>query len=361
MSKFFEEDFPETKKERKEAKRIASRRDRSKFKKTDREKREKHQIAKSQKWIRKQNFLRGRILAIFPEEISVDCEGELYTCVIKGRLKKELTRIKNLITVGDFVMFEKIEERTGIIEHVEERYSILSRKEHLRQKTRQLIAANIDQVLITVSVVHPSLKPALVDRYIIAAYKGNMQPVIVVNKMDLLKSDSREKKDFELFLQTYRKFRIPVIPLSAETGEGMDLLKKQMQNKASVFSGQSGVGKSSLINAMTGLSLVVREVIDKTRKGAHTTSAAQLIPLPFGGWCIDTPGIRSFGIWDLQLEDLKNYFPEISELSHGCKYPDCTHAHEPGCAVKLALERGEISVLRYQSYQKLLSEISFEF
>jgi len=158
-------------------------------------------------------------------------------------------------------------------------------------------------------------------------------------------------------LLTYEALEIPVIALSAETGEGMKKLKEQMKDKASVFSGQSGVGKSSLINTMTGLELPVGEVVKKTRKGVHTTSTTNLIPLSFGGWCIDTPGIRSFGIWDLKKEDLEDYFPEISEKSHGCKFPNCTHSHEPGCALEEALEKGEISPLRFDSYLKLLQEI----
>lgn len=354
MSKFFEDEEMFTRKERKEAKKIASKRDRSKYKKTDSQKRtrlQKEEIEK--KLAKKEGLVRGRVLAIAPEGISVQYKAHIYRCVLRGALKKEITRTKNLVTVGDFVLFEKDE---GLIAHIEERFSVLSRQEHLRRRQEQLIAANIDQVIITVSVVQPPLKPALVDRYIIATYKGNMQPVIVVNKIDLLEKDLPEASLFHTFQNVYTTLGIPVIALSAQTGAGIEHLKALMKGKASVFSGQSGTGKSSLINALTGLALPVGDVVKKTRKGAHTTTTTHLIPLSFGGWCIDTPGIRSFGVWDLKKKDLDAYFPDIKTLSHACKYPDCTHSHEPGCALKEAVEKGEISSLRFDSYLKLLKE-----
>jgi ribosome biogenesis GTPase len=353
-----EDEFPESKKERKAARKIASRRDRSKFKKTNLKKRENVRLKEAQKRLSKKNLLRGRVLAITPEGISVEHLACTYMCTLRGALKQELTQTKNLVAVGDFVLFELEKDKEGSIAYVEERKSILSRQEHLRRRQKQIIAANIDQVLITVSVVKPPLKPSLVDRYIIAAFKGGMQPVIVLNKIDLLEEESPEKELLDLFIATYRSLKIPIISLSATTGEGIEELKTQMRGKASVFSGQSGVGKSSLINAMTGLSLPVGDIVAKTLKGAHTTTTARLIPLDFGGWCIDTPGIRSFGVWDLQKEDLKNYFPEIDEISQHCRYPNCTHSHEPDCALEEALKKGQISPLRFESYLKLLGEIS---
>lgn len=355
MSKFFEEDEFISRKERKEARKIASRRDRSKFKKTDAEKRSKIQKKAIEKKLEnKESLIKGRVLEIIPEGIYVQHQGDVYLCVLRGHLKKEISRIKNLVTVGDFVLFEK---KSRSIFHVEERHSVLSRQEHLRRRQNQLLAANIDQVLITVSLIHPPLKPHLVDRYIIATFKGKMDPVIVINKIDLLQPHSDESSLLAHFLETYRSLGIPIIQVSAETGEGIDHLKEIMKDKASVFSGQSGVGKSSLINAMTGLELPIGEIVKKTRKGSHTTTSARLIPLGFGGWCIDTPGIRSFGLWDLKKEDLDAYFPEIQEKGKQCKYPDCTHSHEPSCAIEKAVDQGEISFLRLDSYHKLLEEV----
>ncbi|MCC5831936.1 MAG: ribosome small subunit-dependent GTPase A [Chlamydiales bacterium] len=359
MSKFFEEEEEFTRKERKEARKLASKRDRSKYKKTDADQRKRLQKERTERTLsKKEGLLRGRILAITPEGISVQHQESVYLCILRGALKKEVTRAKNLVTVGDFVLFEAEGQRDGSIFHVEERSSVLSRQEHLRRRQKQLIAANIDQVLITVSVVEPRLKPPLVDRYIIATRKGRMDPVIIVNKIDLLEKETEEAVLFKHFVETYQRLGIPVIALSVQTGKGIDQLKEEMKGKASVFSGQSGVGKSSLINAVADLELPIGEVVKRTRKGAHTTTTTHLIPLRFGGWCIDTPGIRSFGVWDLKKEDLDAYFPEIKERSSACKYPDCTHSHEPGCALKAALEREEISPLRFDSYLKLLQEIA---
>ncbi len=356
MNDDFEEE-PQTKKERKAARKMATKKDRSKYKKTDLGKWEKQLQDESQKRLLKKELARGRVLGISPEGITVEENGSLYLCVLRGTLKQELTKSKNLVTVGDFVLFEKEGDHMGSISHIEERRSLLVRQEHLRRRQQQLIAANIDQVLITVSVVSPPLKPSLIDRYIIATCKGKMRPVIVINKIDLLAQNEEERDLFELLVATYKAIGIPVLAISVETGEGLDQLKKQMANCASVFSGQSGVGKSSLINAITGLNLAVGDLVERTRKGSHTTSSARLIPLPFGGWCIDTPGIRSFGVWDLKKEDLHDYFPEINAVSHQCKFPNCTHSHEPGCALEEALEKGLISPLRFDSYLKLLAEI----
>ncbi|MCH9611012.1 MAG: Small ribosomal subunit biogenesis GTPase RsgA [Chlamydiales bacterium] len=301
------------------------------------------------KRLAKRDLKRGRVLAVLPEEVVVNCEGQKVRCTLRGVLKRKKTRDKNLLVVGDFVLFEE-----GVIEQVCDRFSLLSRQEHLTRRKQQLIAANIDQVLITASVKKPSLKPPLIDRYLIATYKGNMEPVIVINKADL----AVDREELEKIVTLYEELDIPVIVTSIETGEGLDQLKEQMRNVTSVFSGQSGVGKSSLINAMLGLDLAVGEVVSKTEKGAHTTSNAKLIELDCGGFCIDTPGIRSFGVWDIQREDLVNHFPEIAEVGLDCHFPNCTHTHEPNCAVRAAVEEGEIPLIRFESYLRLLTETS---
>jgi len=188
-----------------------------------------------------------------------------------------------------------------------------------------------------------------------------MDPVIVVNKIDLLDDPSveeaikaQEREMFDAFLEGYKAAGVPVIPVSVTKKEGLDALCEAMRGKASVFSGQSGVGKSSLINAITGLDLRIGDVVGRTKKGSHTTTSAQLIPLSFGGWVIDTPGIKSFGVWDLKQDEIEKYFTEIHEIGKSCKYPNCMHMHEKDCAVLQAVDEGEISALRYQSYQILM-------
>jgi ribosome biogenesis GTPase len=357
--------FSDRKKHRKERKRL-SQKDRSKFKKTD-QKQLKNQTATAKNL--PSNLLRGRILAITPEGIHVDANGTIFNCSLKGSLKKETGQIKNLIAVGDFVHFESESDQTGVIASIGERYSILSRESPLARMKQQLIAVNIDQVIITASVLMPPLKSHLIDRYIIAAEKGNMQPVIVINKIDYLhnppkhiSSDEveREIKFYQELLKIYRDLKIPVFPISTLSGEGIEELKKAMQGKSSVFSGQSGTGKSSLINAVTGQELEIGDVVHKTKKGSHTTSSAQLIPIEGGGFCIDTPGIKSFGVWDLKKEEIQRYFSEIAHYADQCRYLDCTHLKEPHCGVKKALEENKISPLRFESYCALMTSLMKE-
>lgn len=343
---FHEGDNKEGKKERK----ILSKTDRSKQKKSDREK--EKQVAP-----KKEGLLRGRVLAMLSEGILVDVGGDLYTCTLRGALKKKKSRQKNLIAVGDFVLITPSDQEMGSIDFVDVRHSILSRREQGAQGREQLIAVNVDQVLITTSMVIPPFKPPLIDRYILAAYKGNMQPVLVINKIDLLPGHPEEQALFEEALAIYRSLPIPVFPVSVQTGEGIEALFEAMRGKASVFSGQSGTGKSSLINKVFGLGLKTGAVIEKTRKGSHTTTAAHLIPIEGGGFCIDTPGIKSFGITELTPSEVQAYFSEISRVSSQCRFPNCSHIHEPGCALPAAIESGEISRLRFDSYSALISSL----
>lgn len=356
----FEEKFSrEEKSMAKRERKIATSKDRSKYKKTD-----EKMLQKAERPPQTEGLLRGRVLSIISQGMIVECEGLRYTCTLRGVLKKERGAQKNLVAVGDFVLFEKTEGEEGVISYVEPRKSILSRADNLLQRKEQLIAANIDQVLITVSVLHPPLKTFIVDRYIIATEKGNMKPVIIVNKIDLLTDPSfseevraQELELYEDFVKAYQDAGIPVISVSTVTGAGIEELRKVMHDKASVFSGQSGVGKSSLINVVAGYDLRVGGIVEKTKKGSHTTTTAQLLQLEFGGWCIDTPGIRSFGLWDLKLDEVEQYFSEIYETGLQCKYPDCAHLHEKECAVLKAVEAEEISILRYASYQYLLQSL----
>jgi len=360
-----QEYFGDDRKLSKEERKRRQSQDRSKYKKTD-QKKLKKAAEQQEKNPEHENLLRGRVLSIQSEGITVEHEKDIFLCKLRGALKKEKTQFKNLVTVGDFVLFENIESGEGSIAFIEPRTSTLSRADNLSRRKEQLIAANIEQVLITVSVIIPQLKPFLVDRYIIAAKKGNMQPVVLINKIDLLDENSddpvvqEQKILFDDFMMAYTYTDIPIIPISATTGEGIQALKDVMKDKASVFSGQSGVGKSTLINEITGLDLRIGDAVLKTRKGAHTTTMAQLLQLDFGGWCIDTPGIKSFGVWDLQKKEIEEHYEEIYKKGSDCKFPNCTHTHEIDCAVKEAVENGEISALRYDSYAALLEAVDEE-
>lgn len=338
------------KRESRQERKRASRKDRSRYKFTDQKKKE--EISKSFS-----EGERGRIVSISSAGITVDRQKERFLCTLRGALKEDFSRKKNLVAVGDWVYFQELADQEGSIVAIEERSSVLSRADNLSRNKEHLIAANVDQVFITVSVVEPSLKPGLVDRYLIAAQKGGMDPVVLVNKIELLQEDKEQKALFEEFLQGYESQGITVIGVSAKTGEGIDVLSKKMQEKTSVFSGQSGVGKSTLISLVTGVHLATSETVARTKKGAHTTTKAEIIPVEGNGWCVDTPGIKSFGVWELSLDEVIEYFPELFSLRQQCRYPNCQHRGEKGCVIEQAIEKGEIHLIRYQSYISLLESI----
>ena len=284
---------------------------------------------------------------------------------MKGVLKKEKTKEKNLIAVGDWVHFERIDQNSGVIHHIEERSSILIRAENLNRRKTHLMAANIDQVFIVTSLLSPSFKPLLVDRYILSAKQGHMNPIILINKVDLLQNHTMEfakevveseEALFHEFLKAYTPLGFPIIQTSTHTKEGIETLLSLMEEKTSVFSGQSGVGKSSLINAALGSSLPTGPIPIKTNKGSHTTTSASLIPLGSQAFCIDTPGIKSFGLWENSLESIEGIFPDFLPFKPRCKFPNCSHRHEPTCGIKEAVENQALSPMRYQSYLALLDD-----
>lgn len=333
--------------------------DRSQYKKSDQDQQKKQAEPNTSV----EGSKRGRVLNISGEfmEVATD-DGALTPCVISGALKHKTARMKNIIAVGDFVHFIPSNDQEGMVIDVEPRKTVLSRADNLSHQKEHIIAANIDLVLITVSVGQPLLKTPIIDRYIIAADKGRMDYVIIINKIDLLEQEEyeTEKVMYEETCKAYAIAGVPLIGVSTMSGEGMDKLKDAMHNKASVFSGQSGVGKSSLINTLTGSQLATRAGVERTGKGAHTTTKAQLIPLESGGWVIDTPGIRSFGLWDLNKDEVAAYFDEFGLYSPQCRFANCTHTHEEGCAVIAAVEEEKVHPLRYYSYCAILEQLDQE-
>ena len=340
---FFLKDRKKYRKQRKQKSKL----DRSKYKKTD--------IQKQKKVLPKTNhFKKGLVLSIFGEEIKVRFNKKHFRCSLRGLLKKEKTKNKNILAVGDRV-FITIKNDQGVIEDIEPRVSILSRTDEKRKK-QNIIAVNIDQVLITSSIDQPRFKPFLIDRYIIATTKGNMHPIIIINKTDLLKKTKlKEKQKIQNFIKIYKKLGYKILLVSFKDKVGLNSLLKAMKNKTSVFSGQSGTGKSSLINAVLHTKLKTGSLIKKTYKGAHITTKSELVEIKTGGFCIDTPGIKSFGIWDLKIEDIKDYFFEFKKFKN-CKYENCLHLEEPHCKIKEALDEKKISSLRFDSYRSLIKE-----
>ena len=350
MDEDFESLFAPSRREQRRERKNASKTDRSKYKHSDLRKREERARPTHE------NLVEGRVVLILSQNIEVATPSGRRLCTLRGTLKQERHHHKNLIIVGDLVLVELLGESEGFIHHVLPRKSVLSRQDHLLRIKNQLVAANVDQVLITMSIGEPSLRTSIIDRYLVAAEKGNLYPAIVINKMDLRAKYPEESSLVDEVERLYKSLGFPVVSLSARTGEGMKDLEALLKDKVSVFSGQSGTGKTLIVNALTGLSLQT-QAVRSGGKGAHTTTSARLLPLPFGGWCIDTPGIRSFGIWDFKKEDLLSTFPEITEAGEGCLFKNCSHRGESGCCLEKAVEEGKVSPLRYSSYLSLLASL----
>jgi ribosome biogenesis GTPase len=264
------------------------------------------------------------------------------------------------ITVGDMVQFIKGEEGAGTILEVLPRRNKLARQSAVPMPSarpfEQVIAANVDQVVPVFAAASPAPRWNLLDRYLVSAESSGLPSLICITKLDLAKSGDGELND-ELCteVEEYRRIGYPVILASAVTGEGVNDLKEALRGRLSVFLGQSGVGKSSLLNAIQpGLGLRVNEVSRVTGKGKHTTTHLEMFSLNFGGDVVDTPGVREFGLWDVEEDDLALFFPEMQPLVGRCKFGmDCEHDEEPGCAIRKAVTAGKISPRRYRSYLKL--------
>ena len=266
-----------------------------------------------------------------------------YSCSIRGVLKSLATDLQHVVVAGDEVTIQPTDNDQAVIVRVEPRKNQISRTSRGRQ---QIIVSNIDLVLIVTSAAEPILKPNLVDRYLVSAEKAGIQPIIVINKIDLI-----DPADVQPLIAIWSQMGYPVLLTSAETGFGIERLCELVRGVDSVVTGQSGVGKSSLLNAIEpDFQLRVSHISAENQKGRHTTTAAELIPLKNGGHLIDTPGIRQFQLWDIIPEEVAGYFRDIRPFINSCRYPDCTHTHEDECGVKWAVADGKIDVRRYESY-----------
>lgn len=254
--------------------------------------------------------------------------------------------------LGDRVRIQILEDGTGAIEEIEERTRVLSRPAPGRPDIEQVLVANPDQAIFVFSCAEPDPNFRMLDRFLVVAEREEIPAVICANKIDLVVMRSA-KAEFDL----YPDLGYPVIYTSAIKGKGIRKLAHQLKGKISVLAGPSGVGKSSLLNAIQpGLGLHTKEVSDWSGKGKHTTVVPELIPLDMGGYVADTPGLKAFGIWDIEADELDAYFPEMRDRVADCAFSDCTHMHEPDCAITAAVERGEISPERYDSYLRIRQE-----
>lgn len=286
----------------------------------------------------------GRVIRIHGLNSIVRTEdGVQYECSIRGILKSLSTDLQHVVVAGDHVVIQKLDDKQAVIVRVEKRANQLSRTSRKRQ---QIIVSNIDQVLIVTSAAEPTLKPNLVDRFVVTAEKANIRPIIVINKVDLI-----DPSDLQPIAGVWGQLGYPVLLTSVEKDINVDQIKRIVAGKDSVVTGQSGVGKSSILNAIqTGLDARVSKVSADNHKGRHTTTTAELIPLDIGGHLIDTPGIRQFQLWDIIPEEVAGFFRDMRPYVHACRFPDCTHTHEEDCQVKHAVADGKIDVRRYESY-----------
>lgn len=288
--------------------------------------------------------LRGRVLSVHGRTSRVLAEdGNLYRCATRRLLKSLATEQRHVVAAGDRVLVRPESGGEGWIERIEPRRGVLSRTSRERQ---HVIVTNVDYLLIISSAAEPILKPGLIDRFLITAERCEIEPVICINKVDLV-----DTADLQPLVGTYAQMGYEVILTSAETGQGIPQLREIVLGNHSALAGQSGVGKSTLLNVIQpGLDLRVSEVSSDNQKGRHTTTAAQLIPLSDGGYVVDTPGIRQFQLWDVVPEEIPALMPDIRPYVSHCRYADCSHRHEDHCAVKDAVADGLIDPRRYESY-----------
>ncbi len=295
----------------------------------------------------------GKVIKATRNVFLVDINHRTVSCSIRGKLAGASGDKNFSLKVGDDVKARLISEEEGVIEEVLPRRSLLSRAVEGKAYREHLIATNIDQILIIMSARRPAFKSGLLDRYLVIAQKNRLNAFICINKIDLA-----DPAEFEEYASWYPRLGYPLFFTSALREEGIDKIKSILQNKVSVLVGHSGVGKSLLLQKIEpGLDLKISSISDKTRKGRHTTTHVQLFPLSFGGYIIDTPGVRELGLWDIYRDELKGYFVEFQDFEENCQFNNCRHIQEPGCAVKAAVSERKIFAERYQNYKNIFNDL----
>ena len=281
-------------------------------------------------------------------------EGEEFNARIKGKFKIDDITSTNPIAVGDVVELDKEDgEESIVITKIHDRKNYITRQSPHNKHMHHIVAANLDQSILLATLKDPKTSTGFIDRFLVASEAYHVPAIIVFNKTDLHKL--KEKEKFERIKEVYGKIGYPVYAMSLTNGEGVDAVKELLKGKITLLSGHSGVGKSSFINTIfPGNIIKTQEVSDWSGKGLHTTTFAEMFDLPFRGKIIDTPGMREFAMMDIEPEELSHYFPEMKALIHDCKFNNCIHVKEPGCAVKAAVEENKIAAERYISYLNIL-------
>ncbi|MDP5077863.1 MAG: ribosome small subunit-dependent GTPase A, partial [Nonlabens sp.] len=301
-------------------------------------------------------------------------DEKMYSCRIKGKFRLQGIKSTNPIAVGDRVDFEiekKGDEEIGIINVIHERENYIVRKSVNLSKQTHIIAANVDQVFLLITLDNPPTFTSFIDRFLVTASAYHIPVVLTFNKVDTYDDTQTEAfidpetgeemtamtvlDQVRYLMSLYKSIGYDCIAISAQTGKNIDVVKQKMQDKTSMFAGHSGAGKSTLANAVQpGLELKTKAISDQHKQGQHTTTFAEMFELDFGARLIDTPGIKGFGVVDMEKEEIGNYFPEIYERKTYCKFHNCLHIEEPKCAVKQAVEDGDMALSRYESYVKIV-------
>lgn len=281
--------------------------------------------------------------------------GQLIDCKLKGNFRLKGIRSTSPVAVGDFVQIVTNAEGTAMITAIDDRKNYIIRKSPNLSKQSQIIAANLDQAFLLVTIKYPETSTIFIDRFLAGAEAYRIPVVLVFNKTDLLNEEERHYQ--QMMMNLYETIGYHCVEISAETGQGMEVIDALLAQKVTLLSGNSGVGKSTLINVLIPhAEQRTAEISDAHGTGIHTTTFSEMIALPHGGYVIDTPGIKGFGTFDIEPEELTSYFKEIFTFSKDCKFNNCTHTHEPGCAVRTAVENHYISESRYQSYLSMLDD-----
>ena len=282
-------------------------------------------------------------------------EGNVVESKIKGNFRLKGIRSTNPVAVGDRVNITVNKEGTAFITEILDRRNYIIRKSPNLSKQSHIIAANVDQVLLIVTVNYPETSTTFIDRFLASAEAYRIPVVLVFNKTDLLNDDERRYQEMMVIL--YETIGYKCMQISATLPDTLSLMEPLLKDKITLFSGNSGVGKSTLLNQLIpGVNLKTAEISDAHNTGMHTTTFSEMLRLPFGGWAIDTPGIKGFGTFDMEPEEICGYFKEIFRFSKDCKFANCTHTHEPNCAVRKAVEEHYISESRYNSYLSMLED-----
>ncbi len=312
---------------------------------------DRRRIRESSLSIEKQ--LQGQVVRKSSRHLEVETAAGRLRCSLRGKFRQR--RRGASILVGDLVTVTALGDGEGVVEAVSPRTTELTRSTAGGRPVA--IAANIDQVLLVLSAREPSPRWALVDRVFVAAHRQNLDPAVFVNKLDRLVESPEEVRELERLLEVYRQLGYPAFAGSALSGEGLDALRDWLRDSITVLTGHSGVGKSTLLNALSpDLELVTGDVSQRTGKGRHTTTAVTLFPMPFPGFVADTPGFREFALAGVEAAEVGRFFPEFRPFIGACRFRNCLHVSEPGCQVLAAVDRGEISKSRYDGYLQIVAE-----